>query len=107
MNWYLDVWKNYAVFEGRATRQAYWMFILINFIVSTILQVIDARTGHLILGSVYSLAVLVPGLAVGARRLHDIGKSGWWQLIVLVPLIGWIWLIVLLATPTKAGAQQQ
>lgn len=104
MNWYLDVWKKYAEFTGRATRQAYWMFYLFNFIICCVFMALgQAASIFKTLYMLYCLAICIPGLAVGARRLHDIGKSGWWQLIGFIPLVGWIWLIVLLAQPTKQG----
>jgi uncharacterized membrane protein YhaH (DUF805 family) len=104
MNYYLDVLKKYAVFSGRATRSEFWYFVLINFIVTIVLGVVDKSMGlGGILGIVYGLAVLIPGIAVGARRLHDIGKSGWMQLIILIPLIGLIWLIVLFALESYPG----
>jgi len=93
--YYLDVLKfKYAQFFGRARRSEFWYFALFNFIVSLGLGMIDAFTGLGFLSSVYGLAVLVPSLAVGVRRLHDTGKSGWWILIGLIPFIGWIVLIV-------------
>ena len=93
--YYLDVLKfKYAKFFGRARRSELWYFALFNFIVSLGLGMVDAFTGLGFLSSVYGLAVLVPSLAVGVRRLHDTGKSGWWILVGLVPLIGWIVLIV-------------
>ena len=103
MQWYLEVLKKYAVFDGRAHRTEFWMFALVNVIVSLVLGVVDGiigtRTGGLgLLGGLYSLAVLVPSLAVGVRRLHDIGRSGWWLLIALIPLVGIIVLIVWYAT---------
>jgi uncharacterized membrane protein YhaH (DUF805 family) len=98
MEYYTGVLKKYAVFSGRARRKEFWMFILFNFIVSVVLSIISSivRDSHNIIGNLYSLAVIVPSLAVGARRLHDINKSGWWQLIALIPVIGWVWLIVLM-----------
>jgi uncharacterized membrane protein YhaH (DUF805 family) len=98
MNYYLSVLQDkYATFTGRASRSEFWYFILFNIIVSFILGIVDGIIGMKILGTIYSLAVLIPSLAVGARRLHDIGKSGWMQLLGLIPVIGWIWLIVLFA----------
>ena len=103
MNWYLKVLKNYVGFEGRARRTEYWMFVLFNMIASFVLNFIDTLTHfqtHIggqafgILGLIYSLAVLLPSLAVAVRRLHDIGKSGWWLLIALIPVVGAIILIV-------------
>ncbi|RSS84129.1 DUF805 domain-containing protein [Streptomyces sp. WAC06614] len=109
MNQYLDVLKKYAVFSGRARRQEFWLFVLFSILVSIVLAVLDAVLGtNGILGAIYSLAIVIPSLAVGARRLHDTGRSGWWQLIAIVPLIGTIVLIVFWATegepnPNKYG----
>ncbi|MEM7292870.1 MAG: DUF805 domain-containing protein [Pseudomonadota bacterium] len=94
MNHYIDAIKNYVNFSGRATRTQFWMFILFNIIISIVLNLIDVMLGTLFLGFIYSLFVLLPALAVGARRLHDTGRSGWWQLIYLIPLIGLIVMIV-------------
>lgn len=94
VNFYLDVWKNYFNFSDRATRQQYWMFALFNLIIVLILGVIDgvlglgADAGIGLLGGIYSLAILIPSIAVTVRRLHDMGRSGWWLLLWLIPLIG-------------------
>lgn len=95
MEWYVKVIRNYAGFQGRARRTEYWMFVLFNFIASFILELID-RIAHIapFLTGIYALAVLLPSLAVAVRRLHDIGKSGWWLLIGLIPVIGDIILFV-------------
>lgn len=92
---------NYARFSGRASRSEFWWFVLFNFVASIVLGIVDAvlfgqmaDQGMSPISSLYSLVVLVPSLAVGARRLHDIGRTGWWQLIALLPLIGIIVLIV-------------
>jgi uncharacterized membrane protein YhaH (DUF805 family) len=113
MNWYLTVLKKYAVFSGRARRKEYWMFFLFNVIFTILATVLDNLLGTAIedLGYgffyiVYALAVLVPSLAVAVRRLHDIGKSGWWLLVSFVPLIGGIWLLVLLATDSQPGENE-
>ena len=112
MNWYLTVLKKYATFSGRAQRSEFWYFILFSTIASLVLGVLDGifgtfnpESGFGLLGGIYSLAVIVPTLAVGARRLHDIGKSGWWQLIMLIPLVGIILLIVWWATDSKEDNQ--
>ncbi|RUO30060.1 DUF805 domain-containing protein [Aliidiomarina sedimenti] len=103
MNWYLKVLKQYAVFQGRARRKEYWMFILFNLIVSFVLGFIDgvigtfdAEIGLGLLSGVYALAIFIPSLAVLVRRLHDTGRSGWWIFISLIPLIGLIVLLVFL-----------
>ncbi|MBP2050592.1 uncharacterized membrane protein YhaH (DUF805 family) [Streptomyces griseochromogenes] len=102
----MDVLKKYVVFNGRARRQEYWMFFLFNVIISIVLAIIDAAMGSSVLGIIYALATLLPGLGVTVRRLHDTDRSGWWILIALIPLIGTIILIVFLATEGKAEPNQ-
>lgn len=98
MHWFIDPIKNhYADFEGRIGRQEYWMFVLCYFILSFVLEIISLD----VLILVMQLAMIIPCTAMGARRLHDIGKSGWWQLLALIPIIGWIILIVWCATKTE------
>lgn len=104
MNWYLAVLKNYAGFSGRARRTEYWMFFLINVIITLVFNVIGlAVKAGTYVGWIYGLLVLIPGLAVAVRRLHDTGRSGWWVLIALIPVIGVIILIVFLATEGEPG----
>jgi uncharacterized membrane protein YhaH (DUF805 family) len=98
MEWYLKVLRQYVDFAGRARRKEYWMFTLVNVIIALVLAILDNVLTTGILGLVYSLAVLLPSLAVGVRRLHDTGRSGWWLLISLIPLIGAIVLVVFFAT---------
>ena len=99
MNWYLEVLRKYAVFSGRARRQEYWMFVLVNLIIGIVLGFVDRMLGLKmggsfgLLGALYSLAVLIPSLAVGVRRLHDTGRSGWWVLIAIIPFLGWLVLL--------------
>jgi uncharacterized membrane protein YhaH (DUF805 family) len=108
MQWYLKVLKQYADFNGRARRTEFWMFVLINTLISIALGIVDAAMGTAtvygdgamysfspgILGGLYGLAVLIPSLAVTVRRLHDTDRSGWWILIGLIPLVGSIVLLV-------------
>ena len=110
MEWYLMVLKKYTQFNGRSRRKEYWMFILFNMIISYALNFVDyyinsdSPMGYL--SGLYTLAVFLPSLAVGIRRLHDVNKSGWYYLLILLPIIGWIWLIVLLATDGTKGPNQ-
>lgn len=110
MNWYVEVLKKYAVFYGRAGRLEYWYFVLFNILITIGLGIIDnlagtfnTATGSGLLGAVYALAVLVPSIAVAVRRLHDTGRSGWWLLIILIPIIGAIILLVFLAQRGDSG----
>ncbi len=103
MNWYLEVLKKYAVFDGRARRKEYWFFVLFNILISIVAAIIDAGTGLGFLGLVYSLAVLIPAIAVSVRRLHDTDRSGWWLLIVLVPIVGAIVLLVFMVQDSQPG----
>ena len=110
MSWYIDAIKNYVNFSGRARRKAYWMFYLMHIVVTVVVVVLNmvifGLEGMPVLTTIYGLFILLPGLAVAIRRLHDIGKSGWWYLIGFVPIIGIIWLIVLLATAGNSGDNQ-
>ena len=113
MNWYLEVLKKYAVFDGRARRKEYWMFILVNIIITAVLALIDSLIGTVIrqagfglLQGLYSLAVLIPTLAVTVRRLHDTGRTGWWILIGLIPVIGGIVLLIFMLLDSEPGENQ-
>ena len=106
MEWYIKVLKNYANFEGRARRKEYWMFTLINVIIYIAFMIFMSVIGVIfelgviiltllpVISGLYTLAILVPSLAVSVRRLHDIGKSGWFILISLIPIVGSIILLV-------------
>lgn len=93
MNWYIAVLKKYAVFQGRARRKEYWMFFLFNIIVAFLLGLIEGLAGinlgngQSILGNVYQVAVFLPSIAVGIRRMHDVNKSGWFMLVPIYNLI--------------------
>jgi uncharacterized membrane protein YhaH (DUF805 family) len=111
INWYKKVvFENYANFNGRARRSEYWFFVLMNLILLILMAVLDNTLGinfdplpYGYLYFIYALVVFIPGLAVAIRRLHDVGKSGWFYFIVLIPLIGAIWLIVLFCTEGDQG----
>ncbi|MEV7321592.1 DUF805 domain-containing protein [Streptomyces sp. NPDC093970] len=106
MNWYVDVLKKYAVFSGRARRQEYWMYTLFNLIAAIVLAIVGRLIGFPALAAIYWLAVLVPTLAVAVRRLHDTGRSGWMILVGFIPLVGWIFVLVWLATEGKPEANE-
>jgi uncharacterized membrane protein YhaH (DUF805 family) len=104
MKWYLKVLKHYADFSGRASRKEYWMFALFNFLALLLFAGIDIVAWNItgddtstlfLFTASYLFAVQIPSLAVSIRRLHDVGKSGWWYLIGLIPIIGVIWLLIL------------
>lgn len=103
MNWYLDVLKKYATFSGRARRKEYWFFALFSFMISIIVSMIDIFIGAPVLQIIYGLAVLIPGLAVSIRRLHDTNRSGWWLLIILVPFVGAIALLAFMSIKGEKG----
>ena len=113
MSWYLAVLGKYAVFQGRARRKEFWYFVLFNLIVTLVLTVVDVSGGMFeddlgvgLLQGLYSLAILIPSLAVTVRRLHDTERSGWWMLIGLIPLVGSIWLLVLLVLDGDSGSNR-
>ena len=106
MNWYILVLKKYNVFTGRSRRSEYWNFVLFNLLNSFLMSFIDQtfglndpETGYGVFGVIYALLVLLPGIAVGIRRMHDVGKSGWF---ILFPIYN----IVLAATPGIDGVNE-
>ena len=106
LDWFVKCLKNYVTFDGRARRKEFWFFMLVSIILGIIVQIIDAILGtDKILNGVLNLALFLPSLAVGARRLHDVGRSGWWQLLVLT-IIGIIPLIIWWASNTKPENNQ-
>ena len=107
MDYYIDAFRNYVNFNGRATRTQYWMFMLFNIIAQIILAVVTLVLPFLsFLGTVYSLGVLLPSLAIGARRLHDTDRSAWWLLLLLVPFIGAIVLLIFYVLPSTPGVNR-
>jgi uncharacterized membrane protein YhaH (DUF805 family) len=106
MDYYTNVLKKYAEFDGRAARKEYWMFVLVNSIISIIISILGNIIDFKSLSSIYALAVLLPSLAVLVRRLHDTNRSGWWVLIALVPFIGAIVLIIFAVLDSQPGDNQ-
>ena len=117
MQWYLKALKQYADFGGRARRTEFWMFVLVNALISIVLGIIDTVTGTAnayavagtasyspgILGTIYGLAVLIPTIAVTVRRLHDTDRSGWWFFIQLIPIVGSIVMLVFMCLEGTRG----
>ncbi len=113
MEWYLKVLRHYGDFKGRARRKEYWMFFLFNILFGMAALMLDnvlglhyegAEYGPIYIG--YGFGMIIPQIAVAVRRLHDIGKSGWWFLVIFIPFIGGIWLIFMLATNSQPGENQ-
>lgn len=103
MNWYVKVMKNYFNVEGRARRTEYWMYFLVYLGIIIVASILDAVVGMGLIGGLVALAHLIPSITVGVRRLHDIGRSGWFLLVGLIPFIGWI---ILLYWAVKEGDPQ-
>ncbi|MCA5005351.1 DUF805 domain-containing protein [Sphingobacterium bovistauri] len=100
MEWFLKVVKdNYTNFNGRARRKEYWMFFLINMIISIVIGFIGGLIKFPLLATIYSVAILLPSIAVGIRRMHDVGKSGWY---ILIPIYN----IILAATEGDRGSNE-
>ena len=113
MSWFVDALKKYAVFSGRSRRKEYWIFVLCVVVISFVLNIIDDLIGAYdrsagvgLLSTIFSLAVLIPSIAVSVRRLHDIDRTGWWVLISLVPLVGWIVLLVFHVQDSTPGTNR-
>ncbi len=106
MNWYMEVLKKYAEFNGRARRKEYWMFILFNIIIALVLGAVSGMLDAQILVMLYSLAIIVPSLAVAVRRLHDTGRSGAWIFISLVPVVGGLIFLYFMVIDGQPGDNQ-
>ncbi len=120
MKWYVRCLRRYVDFRGRSTRTEYWMFSLINFLISAVMlipvllvmrgwsgtfdqQFVGAFNTASTPVNIYGLATFIPGIAVQVRRLHDVGKSGWWYFIALIPLAGAIVLLIFNCTDSEPG----
>jgi len=110
MNWWLTAMKKYVDFNGRARRTEYWMFQLFNIIFMIVAIILDSMigsanedSGYQLFYLLFNLAIILPSWAILVRRLHDIGKSGWWVFIALIPLLGGVWLFFMTVTDSQPG----
>ncbi|AZG73573.1 DUF805 domain-containing protein [Shewanella livingstonensis] len=108
MDWYVKVLKQYFDFSGRARRKEFWMFGLVSMIISIVLTLLDMGVGLYndlygagLFSSIYSLAIMIPSIAVSARRLHDTDHSAWWLLLMFIPLLGVLILLVVMCFNSK------
>jgi uncharacterized membrane protein YhaH (DUF805 family) len=113
MRWFLMALKKYAEFSGRSRRKEYWFFLLFAVLISFVLAIMDVLTGSMneragvgLLSGIFSLAILIPSLALAVRRLHDTDRSAWWLLVGLVPLIGGIVLLVFCCQDGTPGSNR-
>ncbi len=107
MHWYLEVLKQYAVFEGRSRRTEFWLFMLFHLIIFLVLRIIDGMAGTAgMISTVYILAVLLPAIAVSVRRLHDTDRSGWWLLATFFPFLGVFVLLLFMAQDSDPKSNQ-
>jgi len=96
MTEYINMWKNYVNFSDRTNMRGYWMAIALNFLIGIVLSIIAKVLRTTLLSDLYSLAILIPSLAIIVRRLRDGGKEWPWIFVALIPLVGWVWLIILM-----------
>ncbi|MDY0971342.1 DUF805 domain-containing protein [Siccibacter turicensis] len=112
MDWYIKVLKNYVGFRGRACRKEYWMFILVNIILTVVLSLVDKMLGWQraggegVLTTLYGIFLFLPGWAVHFRRLHDTDRSAWWLLLLLIPVVGWLVILIFNCQRGTAGANR-
>jgi len=98
--------EKYADFGGRARRSELWWFVLAYMLLRIVILVLERATGNPFIALLMSLGLFLPSLGVGVRRLHDIGRSGWWVLISLIPVVGWIVLVVFYVQDSQPGTNQ-
>ncbi len=108
MEWFMKALRQYAVFTGRARRKEYWFFVLFYLLIAIALGFIDSMLGlgsedYGLLSGLFGLAMILPALGVAVRRMHDIGRSGWWVLVSLIPFIGWLIFIWFATRDGEAG----
>lgn len=109
MKEFVDVFKKAFVFNGRSRRKEYWMFVLFSTLISIVLSIVDTvaglelAEGMGILGGLFSILIIIPTISVTIRRLHDIGRSGWWILLSFIPIIGWITLFIFSLLDSQSG----
>ena len=96
MEYFIDAFKNFSDFSGRARRKQYWMFFLIYSIIYVGLVLIDTFLNTVWLTTIFTIILIIPSLSITARRLHDTGRTGWWQLIYFIPAIGIIVMLIFL-----------
>lgn len=112
MKEFLDVFKKTLDFKSRSRRKEYWMFILFTSIISVVLSIIEIVLGLEIatdiglLSTIFTLIILIPSLSVTVRRLHDIGRTGWWVLLSFIPILGWIVLFIFTLLDSEAGSNK-
>ncbi len=113
VEWYMTAFRKYAQFDGRSRRRECWTFLLVNFAINIFGRILLVLVAGGVLGTLvaaifglFGLATLIPTIAVGVRRLHDTGRAGWFALLLLVPIVGWLVLLVLYAQEGEAGDNQ-
>ncbi|GAA3947649.1 DUF805 domain-containing protein [Allohahella marinimesophila] len=107
MESFIEVYRKYAQFSGRARRREYWMWVLIYVLTLFLLIAVEKVLGiESILYFAFTALSFIPALAVGVRRLHDTGRSGWWMLLLLIPLVGSLVLLVLFVLDSQPGSNQ-
>ena len=107
MEWYMQAWRDYKKFDGRSRRTEFWMFILVNFGVSFALGMVEAMFGSPgFLSGLYSLAVILPAVAVSVRRLHDIGLPGLWAIVMFIPVLNLVLLLFFMTRDSQPGPNE-